>query len=164
MQRCLDATGGTHDTQNDAVLAHFLDVYAQNVTTHTRPYPGVVTALEQFRDKGIPLGICTNKPTAPALEICEQLDLARYFDVIAGAEPDQPKKPDPAPLIGCIERLGAAPNTTLYVGDSSVDYHTARNAQVGFRLFSGGYLNAPLPDLPEADRFADWASHGIAAT
>ncbi|WP_241525871.1 hypothetical protein [Pseudophaeobacter leonis] len=57
--------------------------------------------------------------------------------------------------------MGAEPAQALYVGDSSIDYLTAQNAAVQFRLFSNGYLNAPLPDLAEADRFADWTAHGI---
>lgn len=163
VSRCLDRTGGTDDDQQREVLAHFLDVYSKNMTTYTRPYAGVVAALEQFHAKGIKLGICTNKPTEPARVICEKLNIAHFFDVIQGAEPGQAKKPDPVSLITCIEALGAAPEHALYVGDSSIDFHTARNASVPFRLFSGGYLNAPLPDLHKADRFGDWAAHGIVA-
>jgi phosphoglycolate phosphatase len=64
-------------------------------------------------------------------------------------------------LLTCCEVLGQGPRGALYVGDSSVDHQTAQNAQLPFRLFSGGYLNTPLPDLPAADRFSDWAAHGI---
>ncbi|MFL4468469.1 phosphoglycolate phosphatase [Tateyamaria armeniaca] len=164
VRRALDATGGADDALFQTVLAHFLDVYAQNVTTHTRPYVDVIAALEQFRAAGIPLGICTNKPTGPARAICEQLALAPYFDVIVGAEPGQPKKPDPASLLASIKALGCDPDQALYVGDSAVDYQTARNAQVRFRHFSGGYLNTALPELGDADRFDDWAKHGITPT
>lgn len=160
--RCLEATGGTDAAQHKKVLAHFLEVYAQNMTTHTRPYPGVVPALEQFRASGMRLGICTNKPTDPAQQICERLDIAKYFDVITGAEPDVAKKPDPASLLRSIARLDAQPADTLYVGDSSIDFYTAQNASVPFRLFSAGYLNVTLPDVKDTDRFADWSEHGIA--
>jgi phosphoglycolate phosphatase len=121
----------------------------------------VVTALEQFRAADIRLGICTNKPTEPAVDICEKLDLAQYFDVIVGAEPDQPKKPEPQSLLTCVAALDCAPDQAMYVGDSDVDYHTARNATVAFRLFEGGYLNTPLPNLDPSDQFADWDRHGI---
>ena len=161
VERCLDATGGHDAALKRQALEMFLAFYNQNMTTLTRPYAGVISALEMFQGAGIPLGICTNKPTKPAREICDRLDLTRFFDVITGAEDGQAKKPDPAPLLGCVTQLGVPPSQTLYVGDSAVDYHTARNADVPFRLFSDGYLNAPLPDLPEGDRFADWTDHGI---
>ncbi|MEP1610709.1 MAG: HAD-IA family hydrolase [Roseobacter sp.] len=160
--RILDATGGADDPLRQEVLASFHTIYAQNVTTFTRPYPDVVQALQKFREMGVPLGICTNKPTEPAREICHRLKLSQYFDAIIGAEPDQPKKPNPQSLIDCINRIGGTLDGTVYVGDSVVDFQTARNGGVAFRLFAGGYLNAPLPDLAESDRFEDWSANGIA--
>jgi phosphoglycolate phosphatase len=161
VERSLDATGGYDAPLRETALDLFLKSYNQNMTTLTRPYPGVLAALRTFQDAGIPMGICTNKPTEPAREICDRLELTRFFHVIAGAEDGQPKKPDQAPLLNCIKEMTSHPSETLYVGDSTIDYFTARNADVPFRLFSEGYLNAPLPDLPEANRFADWAAHGI---
>jgi phosphoglycolate phosphatase len=161
VERSLNATGGYNTPLRQAALDLFLKSYNQNMTTLTRPYPGVVSALHAFRDTGVPLGICTNKPTKPAQEICDSLYLTQFFTVIAGAEDGHAKKPDPAPLLGCIKDLSVQPSETLYVGDSTIDWFTARNADVPFRLFSKGYLNAPLADLPMADRFDDWTAHGI---
>ena len=161
VERSLNATGGYNAPLRQAALDLFLKSYNQNMTTLTRPYPGVVSALHAFRDTGVPLGICTNKPTKPAQEICDRLDLTQFFTVIAGAEDGHAKKPDPAPLLGCIKDLRVQPSETLYVGDSAIDWLTARNADVPFRLFAKGYLNAPLADLPIADRFDDWTAHGI---
>ena len=78
--------------------------------------------------------------------------------------PGQPKKPDPDSLLRCCDLLGVRPAQVLYVGDSAIDYNTARNADIPFRLFSEGYLNAALPDLPSRDRFSSWAAHGIAVS
>lgn len=161
VKRALKATGGGDDALERAVLAVFLEVYAKNNTTLTRPYEGVVPALEELRAKGIRLGICTNKPTAPAQDICDQLKLSPYFDVIIGAEADVPKKPDPQALMACLNRLDCLPEQAIYVGDSAIDFHTARNSGVAFRLFSEGYLNHPLPELPAEARFDNWHNHGI---
>ena len=81
--------------------------------------------------------------------------------MITGAEDGQPKKPDPASLLACISALNILPSEALYVGDSEIDYLTAHNAAVPFRLFANGYLNAPLPDLSDSDRFDHWLDHGI---
>lgn len=155
--RGLRATGGCSETLHRAALEAFLQSYAQNMTTLTRPYPGVVDALARLRANGHRLGICTNKPTAPAVAICDTLGLRGYFDVIQGAEPDLTKKPDPAPLLRTIAALKVSPAEVTYIGDSEIDYQTARNANVRFQLFSGGYLHHPLPDLCAADQFEDWA-------
>lgn len=159
--RSLKATGECSAEIQQTALDLFFENYDRNMTTLTRPYPGVIPALNVFRESGIPLGICTNKPTRPAIEICEQLALTRFFKVISGAEDGQAKKPDAAPLLNCISALGVSPEDVIYVGDSSIDYQTARNAGVAFRLFTQGYLNAPLPELSQDARFDHWHQHGI---
>jgi phosphoglycolate phosphatase len=152
----LDATGGCDARLHAATLADLLDFYERHPTTLTRPYPGVIDCLARLKASGARLGICTNKPDAPARIVCDQLGLSPFFEVISGARPDVPKKPDPAPLLRCIADLSGTVEAGLYVGDSSVDYHTARAAGVAFRLFDGGYLNEPLPDLEPQARFSDW--------
>lgn len=161
IQRCLTATGGCGDALLATTLALFHAQYDQNMTTLTRPYPGVVAVLQTLQAADIPLGICTNKPMTPARDICKALDLSRYFQIIIGADNTLPKKPDPASLMQCIAALGHSAGDVLYVGDSIVDFETARNAGVAFRLFTGGYLNGPMPNLSSAQCFDDWAQHGI---
>jgi len=161
VERSLQQTGGTSGDQFRETMALFMQSYTQNMTTLTRPYPGVIPFLETLHGTDVRLGICTNKPTRSAIAICDQLELTRFFDVIAGAEPDQPKKPDPAPLLNCIKALEGTSAHALYIGDSVVDYETAVNANVSFRLFMGGYLNSALPHLPAQNRFDDWLTNGI---
>jgi phosphoglycolate phosphatase len=161
VEKCLIATGDSDKLIYQKALERFLEAYAADMTTLTEPYRGVVPALEGFCLAGIPLGICTNKPEKPAKEICLLLDLTQYFKVIKGALPGRPKKPDPQPLLNCCKLLNCDPAETLYVGDSIIDYQTARNANIMFRLYSKGYLNELLPDLPSKDQFSSWGEHGI---
>ena len=161
VERSLNKSGGYNSLLKQKALISFMAFYSQNMTTLTRPYPNVISALESFQNAGIPLGICTNKPTKPAQEICDRLDLTHFFNIINGAENGKAKKPNPTSLLGCIKKLGVLEAQALYVGDSSIDFHTAINATVPFRLFSKGYLNEPLPNLSENDIFHDWKTHGI---
>jgi phosphoglycolate phosphatase len=62
-----------------------------------------------------------------------------YIDVVLGSCDQRPMKPDPAMLLGFIERLGVLPGETLYVGDSATDVATARAAGVPVMLVSYGY-------------------------
>ena len=161
VRRCLEVTGSSEPDLLARALAVYLDSYAANMTRLTRPYPGVVECLSALRDRGARLAVCTNKPDAPARAICDALGLSRYFDVIAGATPGVPKKPDAQPLLDTITRLGGTPETSLYVGDSGVDIRCAENAGVGFLLFGGGYLNAPPDGIAGLARFDDWATSGL---
>jgi phosphoglycolate phosphatase len=157
IERCLRSTGQTSDSLQETAMAAFMEHYNANSTTLTRPYPGVVECLANLQDSGVALGICTNKPTAPARQVCDALDLSRFFDVIVGSEPEQPRKPDPSPLLRAVRALGVRSGQVLYVGDSDIDHDTAKNAEVAFCLFSGGYLKDPIADLPPDQVFDSWS-------
>ena len=123
----------------------------------TRPYPGVVQALERLQLEGSPLGVCTNKPESPARHILDALDMTRFFDVVIGGDTLSTRKPDPAPLHTAFQALGQ--NTLhLFVGDSEVDAATAKRAQVPFLMFSEGYRKSPLAQIPHTASFDSFAA------
>jgi phosphoglycolate phosphatase len=126
------------------LLEAFHLAYAAAPADLTEPYPGVVSALTTLRAQGHALGICTNKPEAPARRILDLLGLTPFFGVVVGGDTLAEKKPDPAPLRAAFAGLGAARG--LYVGDSEVDAETALAAGLPFALYTGGYRKAP----PEA--------------
>ncbi|MGY9046021.1 hypothetical protein P775_25100 [Puniceibacterium antarcticum] len=150
VRRCLRHVG--HDPQElSRALEMFHAYYARDLTTLTRPYPGVVPLLEQLQEGGFALGLCTNKPEKPARDLCQALDLERFFPVVLGGDTLEVRKPDPAPLRHVIAALGGTGPETLYVGDSETDYLTARRAGIRFAYFDGGYQNTEIagfkPDL-----------------
>lgn len=161
VERSLHRTGGGDPEVFAKTLDAFHAAYAKNKTALTRLYPGVLDVLCGCRSLEIPLGICTNKPTGPAKDICEALEISEFFQVIIGSQQDQPKKPDPRPLQLCLDALAVGPAQCLYVGDSAIDYETAKNTGTDFRLFNGGYLNHELPDLKPQDRFDIWSMDAL---
>ncbi|MDQ2089613.1 phosphoglycolate phosphatase [Marimonas arenosa] len=139
-----------------------LDFYNQASTELTRPYPNLMTVLETLKNAGYAMGVCTNKPEAPARDILRDLDMERFFDVVIGGDSIGVKKPDPAPLYRSFEDLGAT--ARLYVGDSEIDAATAHSAGIDFALFTEGYRKVPIEQLPHRAKFADFAAlPGIAA-
>ena len=160
--RALAATGGADKAVRRKAVGDFLDDYATQKSILTRPYDGVVDCLAELKAQSIPMGVCTNKPQKDARELCDTLGLSQYFGDITGACRDVARKPDPASLLATIAALGARIDATLYIGDSAVDYETAINAKVDFRLYTGGYLNHPLPDLHPAHRFDAWGPGQLA--
>ena len=50
------------------------------------------------------------------------------FDSFDGDRPGVPRKPDPAHVRFVMEKMGVAPEETVYLGDSGVDMQTAINA------------------------------------
>lgn len=162
VERSLVATGGCDSALHKDTLQLFLRAYEADNATLTRIYPGVEARLQSLSAQGFKLGICTNKPERPAREICRDLGIDKYFRAIHGARKGRPRKPDPSPLRECIATLGGVSEQALYVGDSKVDYDTARNAGVRFALFTGGYLNDPLNGPDPSLTFDKWTEDWLA--
>jgi phosphoglycolate phosphatase len=121
--------GETSEAELERAEALYLPIYRRRLLETTRPYPGVVTALEMLRRRHS-LAVLTNKPVAESLTILEGLDLKRYFQSVCGGDSFARKKPDPIGVWFLQEEAGAESADTLLVGDSTVDYATARNAGI----------------------------------
>ncbi len=159
--RCLAATGGPAEDLDYAVST-FREHYARAPAQLTRPYVGVHRMLQRLTEFGFALGVCTNKPYELAVTILEQLGIMRFMGAVVGGDTLPKLKPDPAPLLLCLDRLGAVPTSTLYVGDSEIDAETAFRAKVPFALYSGGYLRGPVDafePLYVFDRFEDLSNY-----
>jgi len=117
--------GATED-RVDAGLLYFREYYAEHLLDFTRPYPGVVPALERLH--GCTLAVLTNKPLRFTLPIVEGLELAPRFARIYCEDSFPRKKPDPMGMQALLEEFGVAAHEALLVGDSEIDMETARNA------------------------------------
>ena len=154
--RLLEASGEPPSgPQHAAMVARFTARYESAVGL-TRPYPGVAAALEALAANGLGLGLCTNKPVAPAKAVLRHLGLDHHFKVLIGGDSLAQRKPDPAPLRAALAALGGG--VAVYVGDSEVDAATAAAARLPFALFTEGYRKTPVADLPHAAAFADFAA------
>jgi phosphoglycolate phosphatase len=107
----------------------YLSIYRRRLLDTTRPYPGVVPALEAL-NRTHRLAVLTNKPVMESRLLLEGLGLSRYFRVAYGGDSFARKKPDPLGVRMIQKELEAEDRTTLLVGDSSVDYRTAKNAGI----------------------------------
>ncbi|WP_058283005.1 phosphoglycolate phosphatase [Ruegeria denitrificans] len=144
-----DLSMGQHADLCQLTLAH----YNAASSDRTVVYPGVLQALEHLRDTGCVLGVCTNKPEAPARHVLEAMGLAPYFDAILGGDSLNTRKPDPAHLEASFAAVTPA-GPQLFVGDSEVDAETAHRAQVPFLLFTEGYRKSPVADIPHTASYS----------
>ena len=148
--RVLEAVGEPATAERHAAFVQRFEARYETAVGLTRPYPGVVSALQALADEGFVLGICTNKPVGPTRAVLDHLGLTPFFGVIVGGDSLALRKPDPAPLRAAFAALPAPP--VLYVGDSEVDAETAAALPVDLALYTQGYRKAPVSDLPH--RFA----------
>lgn len=105
----------------------------------TQPYPGTDATLRALHTAGTRLALCTNKPAAPAQAMLARMGWTGLFEVVVGGDTLPVMKPDPAPLLEAVARLGLTPDQALFIGDSEVDAETAARAGMDFGLFTRGY-------------------------
>jgi phosphoglycolate phosphatase len=127
-------------------LERFFAFYGGSLLATTRAYPGVHDVLEAIAPR-VPVAVLTNKPTAFARAILSGLDLARYFPsgCVLGGDGPLPRKPDAAGLVAIASEAGVDLADTLLVGDSEVDWRTARAARSRLCLARYGFGFATFP-------------------
>jgi phosphoglycolate phosphatase len=103
----------------------------------------VAETLAELAALGCRMGVCTNKPFKPTMQVLEAFDLARYFGAVIGGDTLPQRKPDPEPLLQVIARLGGTPDQAALVGDSAVDLATAVAAGVPGIIIPSGYGMEP---------------------
>lgn len=97
----------------------------EHPVTKTRPYPQVPEMLSALQERGLPMGIVTNKPDALAQIVVKEL-LGRWeFVEVHGQRESVPRKPDPASALAVSGAMGVDPSRALFIGDSDVDMQTA---------------------------------------
>ena len=157
VERGFEATGGLPG-DFDAALARFVDIYNAAPIDETPVYEGVPETLAALYETGHAMAICTNKLYAPTVKILEGLGFARYFRVVAGGDTFPVRKPDPAHLLGVLDRLGVRREDAIMIGDSPNDITCAIDAGVRSIALSYGYSRVPPAELGATllvDRFAD---------
>ena len=94
-------------------------------------YPNCRYVLSKLKEKGIKLGVVTNKAHDAAIHCLEVIGLWDIFSVVIGFEDASKSKPDPEGLLKATRLLGEEDlSKVLYVGDSPLDDLAAHNAGI----------------------------------
>jgi phosphoglycolate phosphatase len=156
VQALADRTGSTADAvRTGAQLATILPVYdshyQQRCGTRSHLYPHVRETLQALRAQGVKLAVVTNKEGRYTQVVMDVHTLGPLFDAVVSGDTFATKKPNPAGVAHCLAQFGVAADRALFVGDSSIDAATARNAGVPVWLLPYGYnmgqpIEACAPD------------------
>lgn len=130
---------------NDEFLADlhksFLDYYVGNIANLSRPYPGIMEALDHAESRGARLAVCTNKTQTLAERALIEIGLFDRFASVLGADKASSKKPSPAHLEECVSLAGGKIEGAIMVGDSSPDGLSAEAAGIPFIFMTYGYAD-----------------------
>lgn len=151
-ERALGAEGLAHIGRLlDVMTAHYLD----HCLRKTRPYPGLSDVILELRQRGILLGVLTNKNQKPAEKIANFFFGTGTFDPIIGYQAGQKTKPDPDGVQRILEAWGLTTEEVILVGDSEVDIQTAAAAGVLAVGVAWGFRSREELRLAGADKIIE---------
>ena len=122
----------------------FIQHYMANIADHSKPYEGVVAALEAFTNEGAKVAVCTNKIEAHARALLSALDMDRHFAAITGRDTFAVFKPDPGHLTGTVALAKGSREKAIMIGDSETDIRTAKAAGIPVIAVDFGYSLEPV--------------------
>ena len=136
------------DNEIQSVLKSFIEIYEQNTHNNTFAYEGIYEMLEKLEILKIKKAILSNKPHKFTLKYVENLFNNFNFQEIHGQKIDIPKKPDPTMAIQIATKLNTKCEDMIFIGDTSTDIKTAKNANMQSIGVAWGFR--PVEELKEA--------------
>lgn len=121
--------------------------YRKRCGTRSTLYPHVRETLQALRLAGIKLAVVTNKEGQYTQTVLKVHGLQDAFDRVISGDSLPTKKPKPNGIWACMEQFDVVPERCLFVGDSSIDIATARNAGIAVWALPYGYnMGAKIED------------------
>ena len=131
----------------EQLFADFITHYSNHIADRSRPFPGLIDALDTLAADGCRFAVCTNKLERLSVSLLEKLNLAGRFEAICGQDTFAIQKPDPEVLRRTILAAGGSLAHAVMVGDSATDIRTARAAGVPVIAVDFGYSEQPVSEL-----------------
>lgn len=115
-------------SETEAALVEYREAYGRHWRETTTLFPGIADLLDRLGERGIPIGVLSNKAHDFTVKCVEHFLGDWKWDVVLGARDMIPRKPDPTGALEASRRMGANPVDCFFLGDSDVDMLTANNA------------------------------------
>ena len=148
-------TGQVDPQQHQLLLDTFLNIYNADPCVDTQSFAGVIPFLDWAQAQNKTLVCVTNKPELPARKIVEILGMSHYFADVVGGDRFEVRKPDPKPLLHCVEAFQSIKSQTLMIGDSSNDVEAARRTGIDCIVVSYGYNHGEDIQLCQPQQVVD---------
>lgn len=110
------------------VLKDFLAYYELHKEDYTQPYPGIVPLLEYLQEHQIAVAVASNKIQSAIPPLMETYFPQIQFQAALGSREGVPNKPHPQIVEDILSVSPHDKKNVIYLGDTSVDMQTAKNA------------------------------------
>ena len=129
---------GTTDDNLEEAVKYFKDHYEKTCAQGSDPFPGIYDMLNGLKEKGLKLGVASNKNDEGVKTLCDSF-FKDYQMAVFGQSDTLRCKPHPDLIIACMQALGVSPEETLFVGDSPIDYQAATAAGCDCVMVTWGF-------------------------
>ena len=131
----------------ERLFADFIAHYSAHIADRSRPFPGLIEALDSLAARGHRFAVCTNKLERLSVLLLQKLGLLDRFAAICGQDTFGIQKPDPEVLRRTIAAAGGSAQRAIMIGDSLTDIRTARAAGVPVIAVDFGYSEQPVSEF-----------------
>lgn len=120
--------GNYEDSVIEDYLTQMKQEYSKNWKAKSKPYAGIPELLDNLEAINFPKAVLSNKAHEFTVQVIGEILPKWHFDYVYGERQGITRKPDPSGALEIAKNLGIEPCEILYVGDTSTDMKTAKNA------------------------------------
>lgn len=117
--------------KHQRILELTMENYASNFLSRNSLYPKVEDTLARLEAAGHLLAVATNKLERFTLPMLAKFLASIEFACVACKDTVARPKPDPAPLLQILRKLGVQGRDAAIIGDSTIDIEAGRAAGFG---------------------------------
>lgn len=121
--------GGDSNPRFEEAYATFRSHYMEHGLDTTQPYPGIMELLKELKTRGKKIAVVSNKFYDATQELVKHF-FGEYVSVAIGERENIRKKPAPDTVLEAMRMLGVDKEGAVYIGDSDVDFNTAKNVGI----------------------------------
>ena len=129
------------DPEHKPLYLELLDIYGQDLATHTQPFEGIEELLTHIDSLNLPWGVVTNKPRAYSEPLLETIGLSPACATLVCPDDVAQRKPHPEPMFLACDSIACNPANTIYVGDHKRDIEAGQNAGMHTVAALYGYID-----------------------
>lgn len=115
------------------------EIYGTSNRENSLPFDGMHEVLLELQKKGILLAINSNRKNDSIKKFIGKYYPDIDFKAIEGHNPAYPSKPRPCGVKKMLHKLKVSKDDAIYIGDSSTDIKTAKNAEIDCVIVKWGY-------------------------
>lgn len=112
----------------EACVREMRETYGKRWADTTQLYDGIADLLTALNRKKVRLAVFSNKPDDFTQKMVDHYLSDWDFEMVMGAKPNLPKKPDPQGAINIAKTMKLPASRFLYIGDTNTDMQTATKA------------------------------------